>query len=601
LESATTESIHAKGFSHMTGPNVTRRRFLTLTGAAAATMALPGALIDRALAVAPAGDSLSEVKHIVMLMQENRSFDHYFGTMSGVRGFADRASYRSYARGPATNPATVFDQSTVYKGKPLLTVGGDPYLRPFELVSNPPTVNGQTINDITHDWGPQHLAWNNGAMNQFAVQHLLNDGTAKLEIDPGAAGVGQPAASTAPVGIETMGYYKEGDSLEFYRAIAQAFTICDGYHCSVLGPTDPNRLMWMSGSLGAHSADRGGPILETYVTNRGDLYGTLNWPTLPELLTQHGVTWKAYQDPTSNALFNVLTYFENFVKPSSSTDAQNAVSGLTPVYPAEFASDVISGTLPQVSWIMPPAPNCEHPATAPEYGEYLVSQILQTLLLNPDVWAQTVFLVVYDENGGFFDHVAPPTPGPTITALADLPKGAFARGTYDGEYVTTANPTNAAGGPPSDWSGVLGPVGLGFRTPALVISPFSAGGWVCHDTFDHISTQKLIEKAFLKPGTLLGADGLHISPWRYDSVGDLTSALPAISRPVSAVPTLPATSMGDPDVVEQNLLGALGTVDYGPAYPVPTSNGPVPSQDEPGPSRTAPSPNPARSAASQNR
>ena len=138
----------------MPGPNVSRRRFLSLAGAAAGAMALPSALLDRALAISPAGSSLRDVKHVVMLMQENRSFDHYFGTMAGVRGFGDRTSYRSYRGGPATNPSVIFDQTTVHNGKPLLEVGGDAHLRPFELVSNPPTVNGQTINDITHDWGP---------------------------------------------------------------------------------------------------------------------------------------------------------------------------------------------------------------------------------------------------------------------------------------------------------------------------------------------------------------------------------------------------------------------------------------------------------------
>jgi phospholipase C len=567
----------------MPGPTVSRRRFLSLAGAAAGAMAVPGALLDRALAVAPAGNSLRDVKHVVMLMQENRSFDHYFGTMAGVRGFGDRASYRSYRGGPATNPSAVFDQTTLHNGKPLLRIGGDAHLRPFELLSNPPTVNGQTINDITHDWGPQHMAWNNGAMDQWAVQHLLNDGTAQWGVTSGPGGLPEPGSSGVPIGIETMGYYRESDSMEFYRALARNFTICDGYHCSVIGPTDPNRLMWMSGSLGAHSKDTGGPVLTTYVSGRQNMYGTLNWPTMPEVLNDHGVTWKVYQDPTSNALFNVLTYFENFTKSASE---QNASLGLAPVYPAEFAADVAAGTLPCVSWIMPPAPFCEHPATAPGYGQYLVSQILSTLVSNPEVWAQTVFLVVYDENGGFFDHVAPPTPGPMVTKLAQLPAGAHAGGIYDGEYVTTLDPTNGAGGPPKDWDGILGPVGLGFRTPTLVISPFSAGGYVCHDTFDHISTLKFVERIFLPPGTLMSKKGLHISQWRYQTVGDLTSALPTLAHPVEAVPALPATSAADPDLMEQNLLGSLGTADYGPAYPVPTANGPVPAQDEPGPTRT---------------
>lgn len=92
-----------------------------------------------------------------------------------------------------------------------------------------------------------------------------------------------------------MGYYRPGDQLEFYRALARAFSICDGYHCSVIGPTDPNRLMWMSGSVGTHSGDVGGPVLETYVSNREQMLGTLDWPTVPELLTDASVSWKVYE------------------------------------------------------------------------------------------------------------------------------------------------------------------------------------------------------------------------------------------------------------------------------------------------------------------
>ena len=507
-------------------------------------------LIDTALASSSSG-GLGDIEHIVILMQENRSFDHYYGTMPGVRNFADTAAYSSYAGGPSTNPNTVLSQTMVdSSGKPLYTLAsGEQFLNPFELVSNPPTVAGQTTNDITHDWGPQHLVWNNGAMDQWAVQHLLNDPIAKFQLN-NLLGlpIPVPGPSTVPTGLTTMGYYRQSDCLAFYRALADAFTICDGYHCSVIGPTDPNRLMWMSGSLGAHSGDTGGPILTTYVLNKLQLYGTLNWPTMPELLTEHGVSWKVYQDPTGNTFFNVLDYFKNFTKPSNATQIQNASHGLAPVYPIQFAADVAAGTLPKVSWILPPLESCEHPAVPPEYGEYLVSQILQTLLSNPEVWEKTVFLVIYDENGGFFDHVAPLTPGPTVTNLADLPTGAQAGGNFDGEYVTTTSPQNAAGGPPSDWGGILGPVGLGFRTPALVISPFSAGGWVCSDTFDHVSTLKLIETVFLQSGTIMGSGGLHVSPWRYSSVGDLTAALPNLTVPTYKVPPLPATSLLFPGV-----------------------------------------------------
>ncbi|HUE59212.1 MAG TPA: alkaline phosphatase family protein [Acidimicrobiales bacterium] len=558
----------------MVSRRLTRRQFIGSGAAAGVAMALgaePAQLMEKALASSGGSGSLSDVKHIVILMQENRSFDHYFGTMPGVRGFLDTASYRSYAHGPTSSAAQTVNQSmvgTTFAGKPVkyALADGSEVLAPFELVSRGPTVAGQTTNDITHDWGPQHGMWNDGAMDKFAIEHLANDPVAKWQLNS-TNGIPLPGTSTIPTGLTTMGYYRERDSLEFYRAVAETFTICDQYHCSVIGPTDPNRLMWMSGSLGAHSKDVGGPILTTYVNGRNDLFGTLDWPTMPELLTEHGVKWKVYQDPTSNALFNVLTYFKNFFKPQTSGQAENAQLGLTPVYPAEFAADVEAGTLPQVSWIMPLASCCEHPATPPEYGEYLVSQILQILTSNPAVWQQTIFLVVYDENGGFYDHIAPATPGPTVTKLADIPAGQF----YDGEYVTTTNPHNAAGGPPSDWYDVLGPVGLGFRVPCLVLSPFAAGGHVVGDVFDHVSTFKLIESAFLKPGAVTA--GLHVSGWRYSTVGDLAQALPALKAPQPAVPDLPPTSLLFPDVAEQSLLNSLaGTVDDGQAYPPPPSN-----------------------------
>ncbi len=134
-------------------------------------------LIDAALANSTSG-GIGDIEHIVILMQENRSFDHYYGTMPGVRNFRDTRSYSSYAGGPSTNPDAVFSQ-TMFNGRGKLLyelASGEKFLDPFQLVSNPPTVAGQTTNDITHDWGPQHLAWNNGAMDQWAAQHLIEDG-----------------------------------------------------------------------------------------------------------------------------------------------------------------------------------------------------------------------------------------------------------------------------------------------------------------------------------------------------------------------------------------------------------------------------------------
>ena len=305
---------------------VSRRDFLkagaSLGVAAPVLSSGQSRLIDNLLQSSSSGPaSLHDVKHVVILMQENRSFDHYFGTMPGVRGFGDAARYTSYAGGPKSGGPRVFAQSMV--GTSLggthvsyALAGEATALQPFELVSNPPTVAGQTTNDITHDWGPQHGCWNNGAMDRFAIEHLANDPTSKFALTD-KLGLPLPVPSSVPIGPLTMGYYRQRDRLDFYRALADAFTICDGYHCSVLGPTDPNRLMWMSGSLGAHSDDRGGPILETYVTNKELLLGSLDWPTMPEVLTEHGVSWKVYQDPSATAFFNVLDYFKNFALPST--------------------------------------------------------------------------------------------------------------------------------------------------------------------------------------------------------------------------------------------------------------------------------------------
>ena len=366
--------------------NLTRRSFLgagiALGGAAAlgsraGLSSAHGQLIETALAAA-GGASLDDIEHIVILMQENRSFDHYFGTMPGVRGFTDPATYQSFSGGPTTVAAQSTRQSMI-DGSVVLhrLADGEATLMPFELVSHPIDADGQCTNDITHDWGPQHLSWDNGSMDGFAVQHL--------RYDPVAIHLNGLAITETPIGLLTMGYYRSADFLAFYRALADAFTICDSYFCSVLGPTDPNRTMWMSGSLGATGLDangqaNGGPILETYVGNRLTKYGTLTWKTMPEVLTDHGVSWKVYQDPTSTLLFNVLPYFASFTKPANATQLSNTENGLTPIYPLGFQADVTNNTLPQVSWILPPLANCEHPAAPPAWGEFLVSQILQTLV-----------------------------------------------------------------------------------------------------------------------------------------------------------------------------------------------------------------------------
>jgi phospholipase C len=514
----------------------TRRKFMIGGGAALGGMAIGGAgsagsprragptasqarLVDDALAAAPGQAQLSDIEHVVILMQENRSFDHYFGTLSGVRGFSDPAAGTQTVGGKSY---PVFDQFGYQPGTGADASG---YLQPFHLVSDPPLEDGQTTNDIGHSWAVQHQSWNGGALDSFVSAHDASDGI--------------------PDGPVTMGYFTRQD-LAFYYALADAFTVCDGYFCSVLGPTDPNRIMLMSATIDP-AGTAGGPVVETY-TDRLAQYGKLSWETMPERLLAAGVSWKVYNDPTGLLGLSPLPYFKAYNNPFSITGLELISRALTPTYPGSFAADVKAGTLPSVSWIIPPLAECEHPAAPPEYGEYLVQQILSTLVSHPAVWAQTLFLVVYDENGGFFDHVPPPTP-PVGTA---------------GEYLTGTLPS-AAGG-------IAGPVGLGFRTPCLVISPFSRGGYRYSGVEDHTSILRFIETRF-------GVEVPNLSAWRRGVTGDMTGALALAQAPVTTVPALPATSLGDTSVAEQAVLNALaGTLDVGIPYPLPTSNS-MPAQE----------------------
>jgi phospholipase C len=496
-----------------------RRQVLAGAAAASAGAALSspmGRLVERAYAAEPTKCApLSDIEHVVMVMMENRSFDHYFGTFPGVRGFDDRHVRRD-------GGVPVFEQLGYKPG-----VGPDPSGRlfPFHLNTRDLTKFAECTDDITHDWGPQHQVWNNGQMNRWVSTHLAVDGDT--------------------IGPLSMGYYTRPD-LAFYYSLAEAFTLCDGYHCSVIGPTDPNRLYWFSATLDPEGKN-GGPILETLVSNRVSEYGKLSWKTMPEALQEAGVTWRVYQDASSDTLLNPLPYFKQFL--NDPVLAPNALPGYS--YPGTFQADVLSGKLPQVSWIFPSLLACEHPSAPPALGEQFVFTVLKTLLLNQAVWEKTALFVMYDENGGFFDHVPPPT-APTGTT---------------GEYVSV-DPL------PADASGVRGPIGLGFRVPMFVISPYARGGLVCSDTFDHTSQLRFLETRF-------GVDVPNLTTWRRHAVGDMTSAFNFAHPAVTAAPLLKETFAQDTVLVGAQCTpgGVTGLEDAGNTYPVPPNT--VPHQ-EPG-------------------
>ena len=486
--------------------NVSRRELLKL-GSATAGVALASSVLSgcggsasNSSPILSACTKLSDVEHVFIFVQENRSFDHYFGSYRGVRGFSDQSLAFQQPYPENANNAPV--------GK----------LLPFHLDTS--IMNAACTHDITHDWVPQHQSWDNGAMDGFVTSRL---------------------AINANDAILTMGYYNRAD-LPFYYAVADAFTICDNYFCSVMGPTDPNRLYTMAASIDPDGKN-GGPLIQTLVGNRSSFYGRLTFTTMPEQLEARGISWKVYTSPDENLLGgilsdNVLPYFKNFQDPSSVL-YQKAFG---PQFPADFLSDLVSGNLPQVSWLIGSVVTSDHPPAPSSFGESELSLIIAALMANPAQWAKTVLFATYDENGGFFDHVAP------ITAPPGTP----------GEFITVPavpDPT-AAGTPP-----ISGPIGLGFRVPMLVISPFSRGGFVSSDLFDHTSILRFLESRF-------GAEVPNLSAWRRATVGDLTSAF-NFKSPDRSIPILPSPLPAIPQIIQACTTNLAGTIP--PTIPNPQS------------------------------
>jgi phospholipase C len=479
--------------------------------------------IARALAIPAnrATRSLRDVEHIVVLTQENRSFDHYFGVMRGVRGFGDPH--------PVTLPG----------GRPVwYQADGATVVPPFRPAVPPPADNLALtfIEDLDHSWDKTHQMFNGGNWDQWL-----------------------PAKTTT-----CMARMQRSD-LPFHYALADAFTVCDGYYCSTLGPTDPNRYYMWTGWDG-NDGQGGGPV----IANDELGYG---WQTYPERLQAAGVSWKIYQDIgegldaahfwgfTSNPYIgnfgdNSLLYFFNYqnAAPGSSlherartgTDVKDS-GGLFDI----LAADVASGQLPSVSWIAAPEAYTEHPAWPAGYGAFYAAGVLNALTSNPEVWSKTALLINWDENDGFFDHLIGPYPSVgTLAGQSTVP--------LDNELF------GGKAGTPGGSNGVVGPYGLGVRVPLLVVSPWSKGGWVCSEVFDHTSLIRFIEARF-------GVDEPNITPWRRAVCGDLTSAFD-FERASDRVPPLPSVTSYKPN---QNTPPP-------PAYhPVPPAVGSVPTQ-EPG-------------------
>jgi len=472
-------------------PGVTRRRFLRYTalGTAAAAAGISGgtaaASVRGSSAAANAlpkgwSGTIADLKHVVILMQENRSFDHYFGTLSGVRGFGDK-QILAYPNGN-----NIFQQPDAAR----TDLG---YLLPYNLTD-------QVDGDLDHSWDGDHEAWNGGLWNNWVP--------AKTE--------------------ETMGYFTRTE-IPFQYAVADAFTICDGYHQAIMAPTSPNRMYFWTGTSAGWTSNP-----NDYEVDFGPDAGTPEVTTYPELLQAAGINWRVYTNDQvgDSGTFpdyflgdygdNPLWFYQQYNSTNSREGGTSELAIRGAVTPWEtaagapplskthaayvlssFIKDVTSNNLPQVSWIVAPAGYCEHPSYTPDYGAHYVNTVLQTLFSNPGLWKTTALFITYDEHDGFFDHQLPPTPPASVTD----------------EYIAGL------------------PIGPGTRVPMLICSPWTRGGYVDSNVYNHTS---MLE--FLAAWT--GVKPVNITPWRASVTGDLTAAFdfrnPDFSIPGN-IPTLDQT------------------------------------------------------------
>ena len=567
----------------------TRRDFLKkaalLTGAAGLSGMLP-ASIQKALAINPAhGSTYLDAEHIVILMQENRSFDHCFGTLKGVRGYNDPRAI------DLPNKNKVWLQSNAK---------GETYA-PFRLDIK--RTKSTWMDSLPHSWKNQVNAFNDGKFDQW-LENKRNS---------------IPEYSDMPL---TLGYYTRED-IPFYYSLADAFTVCDQNFCSALTGTNPNRLFFFTGTVRAEQHENS----RAHVWNDDMDYGTLKWTTFPERLEEHGISWKHYQNEVaidtgfvgeedgwlSNFQDNTLEFFAQYhihlheghqkALHNKIKELKTSIKEFDEVYAAlnvgdqrikhleemmdkvaadlkatkkelatwkgkrldllpereknlhkkafvtnknepnyrklenikyndegvtrefllpkgdilhQFRTDVHSGKLPMVSWLSAPENFSDHPSSA-WFGAWYISEVMDILTKNPEVWKKTIFILTYDENDGYFDHIPPfvaPHSGRPSTGKAS--KGLDTRV----EYVTLEQEKERNNFP--EPFARESSIGLGFRVPMIIASPWTKGGWVNSEVFDHTSTLQFLEQ-FLHKKTGKPVKESNISSWRRTICGDLTS------------------------------------------------------------------------------
>jgi phospholipase C len=506
----------------------------------------------------PQRGQLSRVKHIIVVMQENHSFDNYFGVLP----YAVGSPYRS-------GPCKADDNSCV----DALSCSRHPKtgayhcndanrdddkekkVRAFHLADY------CVKTDLDHSWLGTHKEVNfvdpnaglRGSPNDGFV--LLNDLTNQRDnlVD-------------APTDDQTMGFYNE-DDLGFYYDLAKVFALSDRHFSSVLGPTFPNRAYLMAATSFGHltTSEQVPDITKAPFLVYRPLTGTIF-----DLLDKHGVSWaNYYQDvPQATSFRNFLIdpmHFRFVSKPGPAQLPPNPFNS--------FFEDAQAGTLPSVAFVDPnfgvfnPATeNDEHPGPGPggniRAGQSSVARILEAVRNSPN-WPDTIVLIAHDEHGGFFDHVAPP---PAPQGGARTPDGIA-----PGQCADASNlPASAAPGgglncteskiEAAQLCSEFSPIGLfpaqcasfdqlGVRVPLLAVSPFSKRSYVSHRVTDHTSILALIERRFLTPdpdAADVAAHTPHLTARdaHADTLEDLFDfeSSPSLGAPVNASLAIPPSS-----------------------------------------------------------
>ncbi|MDR7375674.1 phospholipase C [Rhodoferax ferrireducens] len=467
-----------------------RRNFLrtaaTAAGSSAALAMFPPA-IQKALAIQAnnATGTIRDVEHIVVLTQENRSFDHYFGSLNGVRGFADRFPIPVATRNGVSGKTVWF--------QPNATPGASPaWIAPFHL-NTTQNFEYMRVEGTPHSWSDAQQAWDLGRMGQW----------------------------TAAKRNHSMGYFDKTD-IPFQYAMANAFTLCDAYHCASQTGTNTNRLFLWTGTNDPLKLGNGPAISNVYDwfdADEGD--GGYSWTTYPERLQSAGISWQVYEDMDDNFTDNSLAGFQVFRTAWNQTPGYSEAlrqRGISTRKLDLLKQDVLNGTLPQISWIVAPAADSEHPGpSSPAQGADYTARVLDALTANPDVWSKTVLFINFDENDGFFDHMPPPAAPSYETWNADPASAVLAGDSTVSLVGEHHNNIQSYDDTPSQQQWKHRPYGLGPRVPMYVLSPWSKGGWVDSQVFDHTSVIRFMEARF-------GVAEPNISAWRRAVCGDLTSA-----------------------------------------------------------------------------